>query len=266
MTNTRPLGIWPRVLLTLAVGVSLSLAIYWLSDLLNTLALSERGATCLDEGCFCEAHGHSFPAQVSNAFSSLAFLFLGVWALLSTKEPVRGTRERVLKPYFAATMLFLGASSFFYHSTLSFFGQFLDIFSMYTFGILLAVGALYRSGRIGGVVAIAIFVSASVIFGALQYSYPDLRRVLFALLLLPGIVLELTPFITGYGPKSPKVRFIYFGVGILLIAYVIWTLDQNGIVCDPISLVQGHAVWHVLTAVAAFMIFLHYRQTPHAPK
>lgn len=255
-----------RVVLTIALGVAISALAYWLAQGLSDTSVVERPATCTAEGCFCEVNAQSFPDQIINSFSSLAFVFLGIWALLATREPVRGTRERVLKPFFAVTMLFLGVSSFFYHATLSFVGQFLDVFSMYAFGILLATGALYRSSRISGGLAIAIFVSASVVFGVVQYVAPDARRILFALLLLPGIVLELTPFVTGYGPRSPRVRFIYIGVGIMLVAYLIWLLDQNEALCDPDALVQGHAVWHVLTALAGFMIFAHYRLTAHAPK
>jgi predicted membrane channel-forming protein YqfA (hemolysin III family) len=254
-----------RVALTVIAGATLCLVLYAIAAALADSEVLARPATCTATGCFCEADTGVFPDQLLNSLSSFAFVFLGIWALLSTREPVVGTRERIVKPFFAVTMLFLGASSFFYHATLSFLGQFLDIFSMYTYGILLTVGALYRSRRISGLVAIVIWIVASAAFGVLQYEYPDARRVLFVLLLLPGIVLELTPYVTGQSPRSPKVRNIYIGVGVLIAAYVIWLLDQNHGVCDPHSLVQGHAIWHVLTAVASFMIFAHYRATAHDP-
>jgi hypothetical protein len=256
---------WTRVLLTVSISVGIATAIYWLSSIVASAAEPALPATCRLEGCFCEASSGHFPEQVANAISSFAFIFLGIWALLSTREPVFGTRERALKPYFAVAMLFLGVSSFYYHATLSFIGQFFDIFSMYTFGLLLLLGALYRCGHVAGWLAAILFGVLTVALAVTQYLFPEARRVLFALVLLPGIVLELTRLVTGYGPRSPRARFVYVGVGALVVGYAIWLLDQNHIVCNPDSIIQGHATWHVLTALAAYMIFLHYRQTVHAP-
>ena len=33
-------------------------------------------------------------------------------------------------------------------------------------------------------------------------------------------------------------------------------------VCWPASVIQGHGVWHVLTAVAAVLVVDHYVRTP----
>ncbi|MEP6481560.1 MAG: ceramidase domain-containing protein [Rhodoglobus sp.] len=257
----RPFAI--RLAIVILVALAASAAIYFITQALADSSLAARAATCTKTGCFCEAPLASIPKQLADSFSSLAFVFLGVWTLLATRGPAVGTPERRLTPLFGIVFVFIGASSFFYHSTLSFFGQFLDIFSMYAFGILLAIGALYRARKLRGAPAIMIFVALSAIFAVVQYLLPDARRVLFAALLLPGIILELTPFITGFSPRSPRVRFIYWGVGTLVVAYVIWLLDQNPAFCDSGSLLQGHAVWHVLTAISAFLIVAHYRQTPH---
>jgi hypothetical protein len=254
---------WARVLLAVLITVALSALVYWLSSVVASAAQPPPPATCRLEGCFCEASSGRFPEQAANAVSSFAFIFLGIWALLSTREPEVGTRERGLKPYFAVTMIFLGVSSFYYHATLSFIGQFFDIFSMYAFGLLLLLGALYRSGRVAGWLAVVLFGVLSIALAVTQYLLPEARRVLFALVLVPGIVLELTPVVTGYSPRSPRVRYLYVGLVALVVAYAIWLLDQNHIVCNPESIVQGHGAWHVLTALAAYMIFVHYRQTPH---
>jgi hypothetical protein len=155
----------------------------------------------------------------------------------------------------------LGLSSALYHATLTFLGQWLDVFGMYLLGLLLALGALWRSGRLRGRTAVAIFVVAAVILGVAQYFYPDARRVLFALLLLPGVVLELLPRITGGGPGSR--RWVLASLGTFALAYAIWLLDQSAL-CDPTFPVQGHAVWHVLGAVAVLFVTVHWRRTPHA--
>ena len=253
--------VW-RILGAAVVGTVVSAIAWWLTSIAADTDLVARAATCVPGHCFCE-HAAVFPEQLANSVSSFAFVFLGSWVLLSRRSPAPGTRERTLAPLLGVTMLFIGVSSFFYHATLSFLGQFLDIFSMYTFGLLLFFGALYRAGRIRGSYALAGFVVSSIGFGLLQFAYPDARRILFAALLLPGIILELTPWITGYSPRSRRVGAIYAGLAVMVVAYGIWLLDQTPAFCQPGSLLQGHAIWHVLTAVAGFLVFIHYQRTPH---
>ena len=48
-------------------------------------------------------------------------------------------------------------------------------------------------------------------------------------------------------------------VATLVTAFGIWNLAQNGTTfCHPESLLQGHAAWHLLDAVAAYLLFRHY--------
>ena len=256
----------------LLLGAAVCAVAWYATYALAGTALVDRAATCVPGHCFCE-RAAGFPEQLANSVSSFAFVILGTWVVLSRRTGLRATpgsgirkpatREDVLIPLLGITMLFIGVSSFFYHATLSFFGQFLDIFSMYTFGLILFFGALYRAGRLRGSYALAGFVAASIVFGLLQFAYPDARRILFTALLLPGIILELTPWVTGHSPRSRRVWAIYAGLAVMVVAYGIWLLDQTPAFCNPGSLVQGHAIWHMLGAVAAFLVFIHYRRTPH---
>ncbi len=244
------------------IAATLCAITWWISDLLAQTAVVDRVATCTQTQCFCEQAAGFFPGQVMNSISSFSFIILGVAAQLLAK-PAPGTRERSLTGFFAATMVFIGASSFFYHSTLSFVGQFLDIVSMYAFGLLLFVGALYRSGHLRARPAVIGFIVASVLLGVLQYFYPDARRILFVVVLLPGIILELTRFVTGYRLWSRKMWAIGAGLILMVLAYVTWILDQTAAFCAPSSLIQGHAIWHTLGAIAAFLVVVHYRRTKH---
>ncbi|MBX3091018.1 MAG: ceramidase domain-containing protein [Cryobacterium sp.] len=256
-----------RTIWALLLGAAVCAIAWYATDALVGTALVDRAATCVPGHCFCE-HASGFPEQLANSVSSFAFVLLGAWVLLSLRPGEPRTRdararESLLIRLLGITMIFIGASSFFYHATLSFFGQFLDIFSMYTFGLLLFFGALYRAGRLRGTHALAGFVAASIVFGLLQFAYPDARRILFTALLLPGIILELTPWVTGHSPRSRRMWAIYAGLAVMVVAYGIWLLDQTPAFCEPGSLLQGHAIWHVFGAVASFLVFIHYRRTPH---
>ena len=49
--------------------------------------------------------------------------------------------------------------------------------------------------------------------------------------------------------------------GLLIAAFVCSMLDQANVWCYPDShLIQGHAVWHVITAVSFYFIYLFYSQ------
>lgn len=44
---------------------------------------------------------------------------------------------------------------------------------------------------------------------------------------------------------------------ILVLSFGLWSLDNWRIVCDPSSLLQLHAVWHILNSVATYFAWLH---------
>ena len=214
-------------------------------------------ATCLSDHCFCEEPSDSGLVQIVNSFTSLAFVIVGVWGLLVASRLKSARLEKRLIGVFAAVAVFIGLSSFFYHGTLTFLGQFLDIFSMYVFGTLLILGALLRRGYVKPVIGIVLFIAVNIALGYVQYVYPDSRRILFALILIPGIILEFVPI----GKPGYDRKYLYLGIMSLIVAYGIWSLDQNGILCWPDSVLQGHGLWHILTAVAVGMVMLHYRRT-----
>ena len=99
-----------------------------------------------------------------------------------------------------------------------------------------------------------------VLVGALLlvlYQVPDVRRWLFAVVLITAIFIEL-----GFArPRRKGVRVSYYFAGIAAkaVAFTIWNLDQHGTLCAPESLVQGHAAWHLLGATSLWLTFLYYR-------
>jgi hypothetical protein len=52
----------------------------------------------------------------------------------------------------------------------------------------------------------------------------------------------------------------------LALAFGIWILDLSHIVCAPHSLLQGHAVWHLLCAASGGFVYVYYRSEREAAR
>ena len=54
--------------------------------------------------------------------------------------------------------------------------------------------------------------------------------------------------------RTPDLRYGAAALGTMLVAFAIWNAGQHGL-CDPHSPFQAHAAWHLLGAVAAYLLF-----------
>jgi hypothetical protein len=60
---------------------------------------------------------------------------------------------------------------------------------------------------------------------------------------------------------DPKRRpWFWAGLGSFGVAFIVWNLSRtDGVWCDPASLLQGHALWHLLTAVSVGCFYRYLR-------
>jgi hypothetical protein len=79
---------------------------------------------------------------------------------------------------------------------------------------------------------------------------------------LPGLVVTHPP-----GAGRRYVPWFWVGIVSFMSAYAIWTTGTDDHPwCDPDSIVQAHAIWHLLCAVATVGFFLYFRtERPVAP-
>ena len=83
-------------------------------------------------------------------------------------------------------------------------------------------------------------------------------EILFASHLLIATLFEVANhYIRG---NEINAKWGWLGVCTLIFAFIIWNLSrtQDSFFCDPHSLIQGHAMWHLLDALAAYFVFLFY--------
>src|SRR5258706_13986144 len=88
---------------------------------------------------YCEDNLPSYIAQPANAWSNLAFVFVGVYIFLKS----RGHKNPLLK-FLGPMAVLVGLFSFFYHASFTFIGQFLYLGSLYLFSSFLIILIIRR--------------------------------------------------------------------------------------------------------------------------
>lgn len=216
-------------------------------------------ATCTATRCFCEApRTGALILQPANAWSNAGYVFAGFLMILLA----RGPDWRSAFPPAAATVLgiaaiLVGLGSVLLHATLTLWGQFFDVAGMYFVSGFMAISALAAWRGLSARQAAWAYAGLLMLLLAVLYQVPEVRRWLFAVVLLAAIAVEL-----GFARRQRRrAKLGYYLAGMLTnaMAFAIWNLDQYGLVCAPQSLVQGHAIWHLLGAVALWLAFLYYR-------
>ena len=149
--------------------------------------------------------------------------------------------------------IIIGVGSAFYHASLTFIGQFFDVFGMFLLAAFMLVYAWERIYKLQPRITLALYLLLNAGLTWLQIAIPDTRRYVFALVLMVALLFEY--YFRMKAKPQIEVRWLRIGVGLLAGAYIIWISDNTRIVCFENSILQGHAIWHLLGAVS--VIFLH---------
>lgn len=219
-------------------------------------------ATCMPDGCFCEAVRSGWLRQPSNVISSLAFCVVAALVVLGRGAPAGGSDDREDRYLFWVTATFIGLGSSFFHASLTFVGQTFDLLGMYLLATLLLLWSARRRLAWTSSQRVAVYVLGNIVLLAILIVWPALRRYVFAALVAGVLLAERSNRSTDGALTSRK--YLLMSVGLLLAGFLIWILDLTKILCDPGSVLQGHAAWHLLGAGAALMAYAHYHQRPRA--
>jgi Ceramidase len=215
-------------------------------------------ATCLAAHCFCEIpRAGDLVLQPANSWSSFGFVAVGFWiALVAGRCDSRTPFAGFPAIWFALTAILIGVGSFLLHATLTLWGQFWDVVGMYLFSAFTLTYAIRRWRALGDTAAALLYVALCTVLIGFLIAIPETRRWLFAVVLIVDIAVEMT----FARPKRPGVEVRWYLAGIVLqaTAFAIWIADLTRTWCDGNSLIQGHAVWHVLNAAAVWTAYRYY--------
>lgn len=175
--------------------------------------------------------------QPLNAWSNLAFVFVGALALTRPFTPGAGL--------FAASAMLLGTGSFLFHASITREMQWLDMVG--TYGVLVALLAcgVHRAWGTAWSLLLPAALALDLLIARFKW---HLDATIAIPILLVAIAVPTTRAVRrGFGRATVAV----VPLTLFLAAFGARELDVRHIGCDPASLLyQGHALWHLLTAAA----------------
>ena len=200
---------------------------------------------------FCEKLLCGLVTQPANTWSNLGYVFVGILIILRNKNH----NLNLIGPI----AILVGLSSFFYHMSFTFVGQFFDLSSMFMFAILLIKMNLRRMGWLKRKDQTPFFIIMMLIsMVPLWVIRGKIGIYIFGVELTIALCLEMI-----IKRKNPTINYSYFykTLACFGMAYLFWTLDFKRLWCDPENhWLQGHALWHIINAFCFYYIAKFYDQ------
>lgn len=249
--------------------ITILFAVFSLGGFLLAVANGWFGPSTDVGGAFCEEAREGLIKQPANTWSNLGFIFAGLLMSFQlaqnqfTENRNRFTKNFFTAVFFSCLVVFLGPGSMAMHATETEIGGDLDMLSMYLVASFAASYAMQRYWQWSNAVFTASFVVIIIICEWAGTFHQPLPIVDYAGNLAFGIFLTLTTvfeFLNAYQRKIHfEKKYGFYSLGSLLLAFFIWNIWKDGSpLCNPGSLIQGHAMWHLLDAVAAYFLFRFY--------
>ncbi|WNG13764.1 ceramidase domain-containing protein [Cystobacter fuscus] len=204
---------------------------------------------------WCEATLCGWVNEPANAWSNLAYFVVALWCVWRW----RATGSRAMRR-FAWTTGLVGIFSFIYHATNNFGTQLLDFVGMYVLVFLLVALNLHRVGWLPrqqvGSVHMGLTMGCTVLVPVMRhFDFPYQSVVLVAVLVIIGTELHLS----RRKDRHESYRDFWWAVGLIAAAAAFSVVDVTGLWCAPNNhFLQGHAVWHVLSALALLFAARHH--------
>jgi hypothetical protein len=207
---------------------------------------------------WCEERKCQTITTPANTWSNVAYVVAGLYMM---RRAGKSTDLKLFGPAAIATGVFSGL----YHASFTKLFQWFDFIGMYMFCLLPVIINLRRLRYLRRDQQGTVYGVAVCLCGALTSM---LQSIFFPIQL---IVVALVAVAAGTEYKAMqraqnsvniivRYRFFFVAAGLLAVGFVCSMLDMTRVWCNPHNhIVQGHAVWHLLTAAALVCQFVHYQ-------
>lgn len=232
----------------------------------QTMQQSKSALTA--EYCELDHYAHFFRQSI-NTYSNLAYFFLGMIVVLISFYDKKDKTENknlvqqfpFISCFFGVCLIYLSIGSAFFHASLTWIGQRIDMNATYSICIVLIGISYYRllikenaSNQFK-----RIFVGCLFLIILL---FIQIHLLISSLYLLPFLILLIIcGTVLNYLQNKPNFNISFAILSLLLMigAFILRTMDVQKIACDPTSVYQGHALWHFFTGMSAFLLYWFYR-------
>lgn len=228
-------------------------------------------------GDFCEAARDALIKQPSNTLSNFSFVFFGLlaaWQLYKGRFSQNDnslTRSQFMPLFFCSLAVLLGPGSMAMHASESHLGGYFDMLSMYLVCSLMFSYAVQRAFKMNSlyfILAFAFSLAVCHYFHFKSFAVPIVGfsgSFAFGIFIVTGMLTELYNKLVN----KPSISFkwaIYCSLA-FIVAFIIWQFGRNDHPwCDPHSLIQAHAIWHILNGVAVYFLFRLYVSEDRQPQ
>ena len=209
---------------------------------------------------WCEERLCQWIVTPANAWSNLAYIIVAIWLL----SEIRKNRETGVLSYYGKATLAVGFTSFLYHASYTFFFQVFDFIGMYLFIFLPLTTQLRSMSWLSERGVPRFYLGATAFFTLLTVVFyfvgiPAQSLILILVLVVVALEVLRRSRLRNAGLQWSPGNFV-LAFTLLVTGGAFSALDISGKLCEPTNhWLQGHSLWHLLTAASLVFVFKHFR-------
>lgn len=202
---------------------------------------------------FCEQSLCAWVKQPGNTWSNVGYLAMGFWIWnRARKDGILSVRMLAISAWIT------GVGSAFFHASGTRWAGAIDLLGMFLGTGALTALNVRRWLNSGLGIAWSVFGFVSLSLMGVAGSFPNSERWVYVLS-GPCCLIELGLYFRDR-PRTVYRKYLLAWLSVGL-ATLFWWLDIQNILCDPRNhVLSGHALWHLLSAVAFYFLYLFYKQ------
>jgi hypothetical protein len=211
---------------------------------------------------WCEEELCAWIVNPADTWSNLAYVVLGLFMWWAARRAGRSDLR-----LFGPASIAVGVFSFAYHASYTWLLQFFDFASMFLFCFLVIARNASRLGWIEPrhelrFLVLGVAGSSALVPLLFELGIPIQLSVAACI----AVAIGQEVWLRRQTPGAPWPRSYGLGLALLAAAGVCSALDVTRVACDPTDhVLQGHAAWHVLSALSLLAFFRFYETLAPGP-
>lgn len=206
---------------------------------------------------WCEETLCQVISEPANTWSNMSYIIAFVAMYFITRK----LKSKTLR-YTPYAMLIMGLGSFYFHASNFYISQVFDFIGMFVFVHWLIALNLMRA-KFFDLAKAKIYYLGFMLLNVIviHLFYINMTNFQF-LIVLAVILILLSEYLARKKNSKPKSsKYLTLALIGILIAETFSILDLSRVMCNPTNhIIQGHAIWHIVSGLALFWAFIYFKQ------